>query len=88
MQDPSAKAAGVGTVRDAVQSPGSRILGMVANPYMTRDDIAFAYAEMLRDGTIRQCAAEVNAAIVERWSMSALKYIKRKAWGRAGTMSR
>ena len=45
----------------------------------TRKDIALTYALALvsEDGTKWM---EVNQAIIERWSLSGLKYIKQQAW--------
>ncbi len=42
-----------------------------------RKDVAMTYAFLLRDGGN---AARANHAILERWSMSGLQWIKRRAW--------
>jgi len=62
--------------------PQGLALMEIANPKMTRDDVALTYAFMLRQGETDR-VAEVNQAILERWSMAALKYIKTEAWKRA-----
>jgi hypothetical protein len=46
----------------------------------TRDDVAEAYAERLRLAGPEGGWQEFNQAILERWSMSGLRYIKEKAW--------
>jgi hypothetical protein len=64
--------------------PERHLLEDISDRRMTRDDVALTYAFALR-----QCGpwssdevdfAKVNHAILDRWSMSALKYIKTKAW--------
>lgn len=59
------------------------ILGEIADPNMTRDAVAVTYAFMLwqRQGHDYDWR-RVNRAIMERWSLSALEYIKGKAWKR------
>jgi hypothetical protein len=61
------------------------ILREIADERMTRDSVALTYAFCLRqsfDPRSRDVVdfATVNRAIMERWSLSALKYIKTKAW--------
>jgi predicted GIY-YIG superfamily endonuclease len=57
------------------------LLREIAEPLTTRDSLALTYALAI-------CSSEgvdwgeVNAAIIRRWSLSALEYIKRKAWKR------
>ena len=58
-----------------------QILREIEDPLMTRDDVAFTYAFGLRSSEIINWAA-VNRAIMDRWSVSALTYIKEKAWKR------
>ncbi|HXJ92649.1 MAG TPA: hypothetical protein VMT20_07175 [Terriglobia bacterium] len=55
----------------------------IADPRLTRDDVALTYAFGIRD-----CADEVdwgtiNRLIIARWSLNALKYIKESAWRKA-----
>jgi hypothetical protein len=56
------------------------------NKCKTRQEAAEIYADML-------CVMEggsfgsVNEAIIEKWSMSGLKYIKKMAWDRWGVDS-
>jgi hypothetical protein len=61
------------------------LLREIADPRMKRDTVALTYAFALRqsfDPRSRDVVdfATVNRAIMERWSVSALKYIKTKAW--------
>jgi len=44
-----------------------------------RNDMSEFYADMLRAGCKEW--GEVNAAIIGRWSVSGLVYIKKRAWG-------
>jgi hypothetical protein len=62
--------------------PQAMALLEIAEPAMTRDDVALTYAFCLRQGETDRIA-EVNEAIIDRWSMSALRYIKTQAWKRA-----
>jgi hypothetical protein len=62
--------------------PQAMALLEIAEPAMTRDDVALTYAFCIRQGETDRIA-EVNEAIVDRWSMSALRYIKTQAWKRA-----
>lgn len=65
--------------------PEGTILREIANPRRTRDDIAVTYAFCIRQGEWQGEPidyAAINRAIVERWSLSALRYIKQKAWRR------
>jgi hypothetical protein len=62
-------------------APQSTILGEIADDRMTRDDVALTYAFCIRQrGVDTIDFGAVNRAIVDRWSLSALKYIKTKAW--------
>ena len=61
--------------------PQGQLLREVADPRMKRDDVALTYAFALRQpGEVDW--AKVNHAIIDRWSLSALKYIKEQAWKR------
>ena len=51
--------------------------------FRTRDEVAAWYADIIRFAPLEFRAQRINAAIVKRWSVSALLYIKRKAWARA-----
>ena len=57
------------------------ILREIADPQMTRDDVAATYAFAIRQAS-QVDFPTVNQAIIDRWSMSALRYIKEKAWRR------
>ncbi len=53
----------------------------IGDPKATRDDVAALYALGLRRSVIEESNwAKINQAIIDRWSMSALRYVKEKAW--------
>ena len=58
------------------------ILREIAAPEMKRDDAALTYAFGLRNAANGEKIdwPKVNAAIIARWSRSALIYIKERAW--------
>lgn len=56
------------------------LLAEVADKRMTREDVAVTYASALRACPEDVSWPTVNTAIMERWSLSALRYIKREAW--------
>jgi len=59
------------------------ILREIANPKMKRADIAATYAFLIRDMLDRgyqPAWTTINEAIMERWSLSGLKWIKNRAW--------
>jgi hypothetical protein len=62
--------------------PQGQALQEIADPRMKRGDVALTYAFCLRQGETDRIA-EVNRAIMDRWSMAALRYIKGQAWKRA-----
>jgi hypothetical protein len=64
--------------------PQGWALAEIADRKMTRDDVAITYAFCIRQQQTDRIA-EINRAIVDRWSISALGYIKRKAWKRIGS---
>lgn len=46
-----------------------------------RNDVAARYADVLRDGLAGGVTwLDINSAIIQRWSMAGLKYIKKRAW--------
>lgn len=59
--------------------PGGCMLREIADPRMTRDDVAITYAFGLRQPDDVDWPT-VNHAILDRWSPYALRYIKEKAW--------
>ncbi len=59
--------------------PQEQALYEIRDRRFTRDDVALTYAFALRQRETDRIA-EVNRAIIERWSLAALKYIKAKAW--------
>ena len=60
--------------------PTDAILQEIRGGEATRKDIARTYALLIRDYWHQVNWPVVNRAIVERWSRSALEYIKRRAW--------
>lgn len=59
--------------------PQGTIMREIADPALKRDDVALTYAYAIRQDADMDWPA-VNHAIIERWSMAALKYIKDRAW--------
>ncbi len=59
--------------------PEGQILREVADKRMTRDDVKLTYAFALRQHD-EVDFKKVNAAIMDRWSIAALRYIKDGAW--------
>lgn len=56
-----------------------QLMAEIAEPEMKRDDVALTYAFGLRQpGEVDW--GKVNEAIISRWSLAALKYIKERAW--------
>lgn len=61
------------------QDAQGEVLRRVADTSMTRDDVAGAYAMALQASGFVQWPV-LNRAIINRWSESALHYIKDEAW--------
>jgi hypothetical protein len=59
-----------------------RLLKLIANPSMNRRDVAVTYRLAMRDAQDCVNWTEVNKAIIVRWSVSGLKWIKEFAWSR------
>ena len=59
------------------------VLAAIADPACTRDDVAVEYATALRAYGPQDGWGAINQAILDRWSMAALRYIKEKAWNLA-----
>lgn len=59
--------------------PQGQILREIADRRMTRDDVLTTYAWCIRQADEVDFAV-VNRAILDRWSMAALRYIKEGAW--------
>jgi hypothetical protein len=66
-------------VRVELVDPQGTILAEIADARLTRDDVAMTYAFCLRSPDGIDFAA-INRAILGRWSMHALAYIKTEAW--------
>ena len=57
------------------------LLRDIAEPEATREYVAATYELALRSSEFRKIHwGKVHRAIVQRWSPSALKWIKREAW--------
>jgi hypothetical protein len=69
---------GTGMRIDLVDPQGT-LLAEIADKRMTRDDVAMTYAFAIRQHAEVDWPT-VNQAIMNRWSQSALIYIKTKAW--------
>lgn len=59
--------------------PEGQLLREIADKRMTRDDVKLTYAFAIRQAD-EVDFAKVNAAIIDRWSMAALRYVKEGAW--------
>lgn len=59
--------------------PEGQILREIADKRMTRDDVKLTYAFALYQQN-EVDFAKVNRAIMDRWSIAALRYIKDGAW--------
>lgn len=55
------------------------LLREIAEPTVYREDVALTYALAIASSNDTNWA-RVNRAIMARWSVSGLKYIKRRAW--------
>lgn len=68
-------------VRFELAACETMLLEEIANPVMKRRDVAKTYALALRSSERATVDwAKVNRAIIERWSTSALLWIKNQAW--------
>jgi hypothetical protein len=70
-----------GAMRVELIDVEGHLLREIADPGMKRADVALTYAFGIRQGGVDWPL--VNRAIVERWSVSGLQWIKTKAWGYA-----
>jgi hypothetical protein len=57
----------------------NHLLHEIADRTMKRRDVAQSYALAMRSSETTDWV-QVNAAIIKRWSQSALVYIKEQAW--------
>ncbi len=56
------------------------LLGEITRPEFTRNDVAKTYCLALRSSEVERVDwKKVNQAIIDRWSLSALKFIKERA---------
>ena len=67
--------------RIVLADPEGYLLEEIANPAMKRLDVAKTYRLILASGDQdRVNWRTVNTAVIDRWSESALEWIKRFAW--------
>lgn len=60
---------------------GQQLLDVIAYPVSTQRDVASAYAWAIqRDGPDASWWGIANEAIIERWSASGLRRVKKMAW--------
>ena len=65
--------------------PEGQLLEEIANPAIKRLDVAKTYRLILFNGGAERVNwRTVNTAIVDRWSMSALEWIKNWVWKNGG----
>ncbi len=62
------------------------IMNEIGDKMFKRSAVADTYAILLQKGV--HDFAEINRAIIERWSRSGLEWIKKQAWKRAKTNPR
>lgn len=67
------------SVRIQMVDPQGQLLREIADEQMTRKDVALTYAFAICQADVVDFHV-VNQAIIDRWSMAALKYIKERAW--------
>ena len=68
------------SVRIELADPEGQLLEEIADPKMTRRQVALTYGLAIRGDHSRVDWPKVNGAIVARWSPSALEWIKGFAW--------
>lgn len=56
------------------------IMNEIEGEGFTRKDVARTYSYLLQTETPHDQFAEINRAIIKRWSPSALRWIKEQAW--------
>ena len=72
---------GAGEIRIVLVGAETLILDEIADSRMKREDIAQTYAFVIRQLPANDPRwREINHAILDRWSMAALKWIKERAW--------
>ena len=76
---------GYGDTRIVFADPEGQILGEIADPAMKRLDVAKTYRLILHSGDLERVNwRTVNTAIIDRWSVADLNWIKRFAWKGGG----
>ena len=56
------------------------IMNEIEGKEFTRKDVAATYAILIQKRTQSESIAEINKAILKRWSPAGLKWIKERAW--------
>lgn len=59
------------------------IMNEIEDRAFKRQHVADTYAILLQKGATREQFVAINEAIIKRWSPSALRWIKERAWKRA-----
>ena len=62
------------------------LLSEIENPKCTRNTVSKTYALALQS-SVETDWARVNQAIIARWSLSALEWIKNRAWSGVSTQA-
>lgn len=66
-------------MRVELVNPEGVLLEEIADKRLKREDVAMSYAFAIRQDA-KLDWRKVNEAIIDRWSLSALKWIKERAW--------
>jgi hypothetical protein len=70
--------------RFELADPEGQLLEEIADPAMKRRDVALTYGLAMRGSKDRVDWPKVNQAILERWSLAGLEWIKAFAWKQRG----
>jgi hypothetical protein len=62
-------------------APTQMLLEEVADPLMNRKDVAHTYSRAIKTDLDTTDWLAVNRAIMDRWGVAGLLFIKRRAWG-------
>lgn len=71
------------SVRIELADPEGQLLEEIANPALKRRDVALTYRLAVHGSQDRVDWGKVNRAIIARWSVPALEWIKKFVWGDA-----
>jgi hypothetical protein len=68
------------SIRIELTNPDGQLMAEIADPKMTRRDVALTYGLALRGDRDRVDWPKINLLIIDRWSRSGLEWIKAFAW--------